>query len=55
MTFPTMEEVMESVGEWVDHVIMMPDFTSEDLMPTMKIFLVEHNKDVKPGIQNLYD
>ena len=46
---------MARVGDWVDHVIMMPDFTSEDLLQTMEIFLVELNQEVKPWIQNIDD
>ena len=55
LTFPTMGELMMSVGEWVDHIILMPDLTSEDLLQTMEIFLVQLDDDEKPCIKNIDD
>ena len=39
LTFPSMGELMLSVGEWVDHIIMMPEYTSDDLLKTIETFL----------------
>ena len=55
LTFPTMGELMMSVGEWVDHIILMPDFTSEDLLQTMEIFFLQLDDDVKQCIQKIDD
>ena len=44
-----------SVGELVDHIILMPDFTSEDLLQTMEIFFLQLDDDVKQCIQKIDD
>ena len=49
LTFPSMGEVMVSVGEWVDHIIMMPDYTSLDLLKDMESFLskLDNNEEIR--------
>jgi len=43
---------MLSVGEWVDHIIMMPDYSSDDLLKTMETFFSKPEEDEEEWIQN---
>jgi len=55
LTFPSIGELMLSVGEWVDHIIMMPDNTSDDLLKRMETFFCKPEEDEEESIQNTYE
>jgi len=55
LTFPSMGELMLSVGEWVDHIIMMPDYSSDVLLETMDTFLSKPEEDEEAWMQNTSD